>query len=51
MAKLIVHCELELELSAIQTHMAQKPLLWVEAGAHAVRKRRESGGVVVDCVC
>jgi hypothetical protein len=38
------HLELELEL--IQTHMAQKPLLWVEVGAHAVRKRSECGGVV-----
>ena len=28
---------LELELELIQTHMAQKPLLWVEVGAHAVR--------------
>ena len=27
---------LELELELIQTHMAQKPLLWVEVGAHAV---------------
>jgi hypothetical protein len=27
-------CELELEL--IHTYMAKKPLLWVEAGAHAV---------------
>ena len=24
--------ELELELELIQTHMAQKPLLWVEVG-------------------
>jgi hypothetical protein len=30
--------ELELELELIQTHMTQKPLLWVEVGAHAVRK-------------
>jgi hypothetical protein len=35
-----------LELELIQTHMAQKPLLWVEVGAHAVRKRSECGGVV-----
>jgi hypothetical protein len=27
----------ELELELTQTHMTQKPLLWVEAGAHAVR--------------
>ena len=26
--------------------MAQKPLLWVEVGAHAVRKRSECGGMV-----
>jgi hypothetical protein len=26
--------------------MAQKPLLWVEVGAHAVRKRPKCGGVV-----
>jgi len=25
--------------------MAQKPLLWVEAGAHAVRSRLKCGGV------
>jgi hypothetical protein len=25
--------ELELELLVIQTHMTQKPLLWVEVGA------------------
>jgi len=31
--------ELELELELIQAHMAQKPLLWVEVGAHAVRNR------------
>ena len=32
--------ELELELTQIHAaHMAQKPLLWVEADAHAVRKR------------
>ena len=36
----------ELELELIQTHMAQKPLLWVEVGAHAVRKRSECGGMV-----
>jgi hypothetical protein len=29
----------QLELELIQTHMTQKPLLWVEVGAHAVRKR------------
>jgi hypothetical protein len=33
--------ESELELGLIQTHMTQKPLLWVEVGAHAVRKRSE----------
>jgi hypothetical protein len=27
--KLKSHLELELELELIQTHMAQKPLLWV----------------------
>jgi hypothetical protein len=37
---------LELELELIQTHMAQKPLLWGEVGAHAVCKRSECGGVV-----
>ena len=37
---------LALELELIQNHMAQKPLLWVEAGAHAVRKRSEYSGVV-----
>jgi hypothetical protein len=26
--------DLELELELIQTHMTQKPLLWVEVGAH-----------------
>jgi hypothetical protein len=26
--------------------MAQKPLLWVEVGAHAVRNRSKCGGVV-----
>ena len=35
----------ELELELIQTHMAQKPLLWVEVGAHAVRNRSKCGGV------
>jgi hypothetical protein len=37
---------LKLELELIQTHMTQKPLLWVEVGAHAVRKRSECAGVV-----
>ena len=37
--------EHELELELIQTHMAQKPLLWVEVGAHAVRNRAKCGGV------
>jgi hypothetical protein len=36
----------ELELELIQTHMTHKPLLWVEVGAHAVRKRSECCGVV-----
>jgi hypothetical protein len=36
----------ELELELIQTRMIQKPLLWVEVGAHAVRKRSECAGVV-----
>jgi hypothetical protein len=35
----------ELELELIQTHMAQKPLLWVEVGAHSVRNRSKCGGV------
>jgi hypothetical protein len=34
-----VGCWDELELELIQTHMAQKKLLWVEVGAHAVRTR------------
>jgi hypothetical protein len=38
--------ELELELELIQTHMTQKPLLWIEVGAHAVRKRSECARVV-----
>jgi hypothetical protein len=38
--------ELELELLVVQTHMTQKPVLWVEVGAHAVRKRSECAGVV-----
>jgi hypothetical protein len=29
----------EIELELIQAHMTRKPLLWVEASAHAVRKR------------
>jgi hypothetical protein len=39
----------ELELELIQTHTAQKPLMWVEVGALAVRNlhyRPECGGVV-----
>jgi hypothetical protein len=32
--------ELELELELIQTHMTQKPLLWVEVGAHWARNVR-----------
>jgi hypothetical protein len=31
--------ELELELELILAHMAQKPLLWVEAGAPMVRNK------------
>jgi hypothetical protein len=34
------------ELELIQAHTAQKPLLWVEVGALAVRKRSECAGVV-----
>jgi hypothetical protein len=33
-----------LELKTIQAHITQKPLLWIEAGAHAVRKRLGSDG-------
>jgi hypothetical protein len=40
-------CELELDL--IQTHMTQKPLLWVEVGAHAVRERSESPLSAIRC--
>ena len=36
---------LKLELELIQTHKAQKPLLWVEVGAHAVRNRSKCGAV------
>ena len=43
---LFVASPAELELELIQTHMTQKPLLWVEVGAHAVRKRSECAGVV-----
>jgi hypothetical protein len=44
---------LELELELIQTHMTQKPLLWVKVGAHAVRKRSECAmrGVAQQEVC
>jgi hypothetical protein len=38
--------EFKLELELIQSHMIQKPLLWVEVGAHAVRKRSECAEVV-----
>ena len=34
--------ELELELELIQTRMTQKPLLWVEVGARAVRERSKT---------
>ena len=37
----------ELELKLTQTYMTQKPLLWVEVGAYAVRKRSECAGVVL----
>jgi len=37
----------ELELELIQTHMAQKPLLWVVVGAHAVRNRSRCAGACV----
>jgi hypothetical protein len=46
---LVVWCEnqkLELELELIQIHIAQKPLVWVEVGAHAVRNRSKCGGVM-----
>jgi hypothetical protein len=36
----------ELEFELMQPHMAQKPLLWVKVGAHAVRNRSKCGGVV-----
>jgi hypothetical protein len=35
------------KLELIQTHMTQKPLLWVEVGAHAVRKRSKCAGVIL----
>jgi hypothetical protein len=41
-----IDLNIELELELIQAHMTQKPLLWVEVGAHAVRKRSECAGVV-----
>jgi len=41
---LVASLELELELK--QAHMTQKPLLWLEVGAHAVRKRSECAGMV-----
>jgi hypothetical protein len=37
---------IELELELVQTHMTQKPLLWIEVGAHAVRKTSECAWVV-----
>jgi hypothetical protein len=40
----VAAAELELELEPIQTHMTQKPLLWVDVGA--VRKRSGRAGVV-----
>jgi hypothetical protein len=42
-----VACELELEL--IKIHMTQKPLMWVEVGALAVRKKSECAGVARTC--
>jgi hypothetical protein len=42
--------EAELELELIQTHLTQKPLLWVEVGAHAVRKRGKAESVGVPTV-
>ena len=41
----LYHVRLELGLKPIQIHMALKPLLWVEVGAHAVRNRSMCGGV------
>jgi hypothetical protein len=38
--------EIELELEPVQAHMTQKPLLWVEVGAHAVSKKTERDGAV-----
>jgi hypothetical protein len=35
-----------IELELIQTYMTQKPLLWVDVGAHVVRNRSECSGVV-----
>jgi hypothetical protein len=42
--KRVTYCasSIELELELTQAHMTQKPLLWVEVGAHAVRKRSEA---------
>jgi hypothetical protein len=45
-------CDVDLELELIQTHVAQKPLLWVEngcalKGVHAMRKRPGRGEVVL----
>ena len=40
-------CVIYMELELIQAHMTQKNLLWVEAGAHAVRKKKsECAGMV-----
>jgi hypothetical protein len=36
---------MKLEREVIPTHMTQKPLLWVEVGAHAVHKKSEYSGV------
>ena len=40
------HSPEPLELELIQIHTTQKPLPWVEVGAHAMRKRSECGGIV-----
>jgi hypothetical protein len=46
MGKAAAASDFELELELIQAHMTQKPLLWIEVGAHVVRKRSECAGVV-----
>ena len=44
-----VRVSLALELELIQTHKAQRPLLWVEVGAHAVHNRSKCAARA--CVC